>query len=146
MEGREGTRWGRTKGSAVIAAECCLPVRSRAWPLRRHPARPAKADGYSCSGRNVVDVYRNAGFNDSNPGATGYTGVGRWLNYVDAYDNKTSSFWNEGGYVARWHDYANGQGAYYGNGFECRYVQDLTPANMGDGGTANDRFSSVAMW
>lgn len=65
-----------------------------------------------------------------------------WRNYSSSYDNQVSSFWAKPGYTTRWHDYAYGGGAYYGNGYSCRFVEDLRNADMTDGGTANDRFSS----
>ncbi len=65
----------------------------------------------------------------------GFTGE-NWKDYSSTYDNKVSSFWAMDNATTRWHDYAYGQGAYYGRGYACRYVEDLSNANMTDGGTA----------
>lgn len=102
------------------------------------------ADGYTC-GLSYTYVYTNASFGGS-AGTEGYTGVGGWLNFSATFDNKVSSFWAADWFTSRWHDYANGGGAYYGNGFACRWVENLGNASMTDGGTANDRFSSFGNW
>lgn len=101
----------------------------------------AAMDGYDCN-HDATKIWRNANFVDSNPGYMGYTGNTYWRNYSSSYDNQVSSFWAKPGYTTRWHDYAYGGGAYYGNGYSCRFVEDLRNADMTDGGTANDRFSS----
>lgn len=102
-------------------------------------------DGTSC-GNPYTWIYTAANFGGTQ-GSQGATGVNAWLNYSGTYDNQVSSFWNETSvWTARWHDYANGQGAYYGNGTPCRYVENLGNASMTDGGTANDRFSSFGDW
>lgn len=111
---------------------------------RRHRVKARAADGYDCTGAYTY-IYTDANFGGT-AGSEGYTGTNNWLNFSATYDNKTSSFWADPNWQSRWHDYANGGGAYYGNGDPCRYVQDLRNANMTDGGTANDRFSSFGNW
>jgi hypothetical protein len=111
---------------------------------RRHGPRAHKADGAQCSGQATI-VYENNSFGGA-AGSTGYTGTGAYAAYSATYNNIASSFWATAGYTSRWHDYSNGTGAYYGNGYSCRYVENLGNANMDDGGTANDRFSSVGTW
>ncbi len=80
-------------------------------------------------------------------GTQGMTGPGIWLNYSSTYNNKVSSYnttndvWD-----TRWHDLANGGGAYYGPVSRCEYESNLAGRTMGDGGSANDRFSSFAGW
>lgn len=98
-------------------------------------------DGYSCRTDPYTYIWNDAGYVGTS-GTMGYTGNTYWRNYSSTYDNKVSSFWAMDGATTRWHDYANGGGAYYGNGYACRYVDNLGNANMTDGGTANDRFSS----
>jgi len=111
---------------------------------RRHQVKARAADGYDCNAAYTY-VYTDANFGGTT-GSEGYTGTNNWQNFSSTYDNKTSSFWANPNWQSRWHDYANGSGAYYGNGDPCRYVQDLRNANMNDGGTANDRFSSFGNW
>lgn len=130
-------RGSRTPVGAQTAAR-----RSKAG--RRRVAHAA--DGSSCTGQSLTYIYTDANFGGTT-GSQGWTGQNNWLNYSATYDNKVSSFWNSTTlFDSRWHDYANGGGAYYGNGFKCRYVNNLGNASMTDGGTANDRFSSFADW
>ena len=98
-------------------------------------------DSYQCRSDLQTYIWNGANYTDTS-GVMGVTGNTYWRNYSATYDNKVSSFWATNSYTTRWHDYANGQGAYYGNGFACRAVESLTNGTMGDGGTANDRFSS----
>lgn len=108
-------------------------------------ARARKADGYQCRSDPYTYVYLGANYT-STSGSTGYTGTNSWSNFSGTFDNKISSFWASDYWTSRWHDYTSGQGAYYGNGYACRYVENLSNANMTDGGTANDRFSSFGIW
>lgn len=104
-------------------------------------------DFYDCSNGSKTYMYTNAAYGGSAYSISGGTGVGGWQNLVAGIDNATSSFWaRDGTTTSRWHDYANGGGAYYGNGFSCRAVENLANATMDDAGTANDRFSSYASW
>lgn len=99
------------------------------------------ADGYSCRSDPYTYIWNGANYT-STSGTMGFTGATYWRNYSGTYDNQVSSFWGLNGATTRWHDYANGQGAYYGGGYSCRYIDNFGNANMTDGGTANDRFSS----
>lgn len=138
----------RYTGEAQTAGPLSLPLSgapSTARAARKHGRWAAHAaDGTDCS-VSVVNVWTDWYFGGSY-GYTGYSGYENWLNYVSPFNNSITSFWVMPTYTTRWHDYANGSGAYYGNGYPCRYVYNLGNANMTDGGTANDRFSSVATW
>jgi len=122
-------------------------VSRRASGKRAKARRPVAraADGTNC-GRSRTAIWTAAGFNGTY-GTQGYGGVDYWRNYSSTFDGHVTSFWNEADWwTARWHDYPNGAGAYYGGGSPCRYVQNLDNASMTDGGTANDRFTSWATW
>jgi len=97
--------------------------------------------GYDCSIGGQTRIWTGANYSGT-VGWMGYTGNTYWRNYSSTFDNKVSSFWAYAGATTRWHDYRDGRGAYYGNGYSCRYVENLQNANMTDGGTANDRFTS----
>lgn len=80
-------------------------------------------------------------------GAQGATGSGVWLNYSSTYNNKVSSYnTTNRSWATRWHDLPDGGGAYYGPVSRCEYESNLAGRTMGDGGSANDRFSSFAGW
>jgi hypothetical protein len=81
-------------------------------------------------------------------GTQGATGTNVWLNYSSTYNNKVSSFAtsNDDTWDTRWHDLADGGGAYYGPIGSCVTNNNLAGTNMNDGVTANDRFSSFAGW
>lgn len=103
-------------------------------------------DFYDCSNGTRTYMYTDANFGGTAYQSDGATGTGIWVNLASGLDNRTSSFWARQGTTSRWHDYVNGGGAYYGNGYSCRAVENLTNASMNDSGTANDRFSSYASW
>jgi hypothetical protein len=111
---------------------------------RAHRPRARKADGSACGPANTL-IYNSPGLTGTS-GSQGFTGVDGWHNYSATFDGRVTSFWNQAGWTARWHDYPNGQGAYYGRGYACRWVSNLDNANMTDGDTANDRFTSWADW
>lgn len=128
-------------GSSVPAAAKATAASRRG---HKHPPKARPASGYDCSGAYTW-IYTDANFGGTS-GHEGLTGTNVWDNFSATYDNKVSSFWADPNWQSRWHDYAYGGGAYYGNGDPCRYVENLGNASMTDGGTANDRFSSFGNW
>lgn len=120
------------RANAVKTAPSKKP--SRRPTYRRH-------DGYNCAIGPVTRIWIHSNYNGT-VGEMGYTGNTFWRNYSATFDNAVSSFWAATSWTTRWHDYQDGNGAYYGNGFPCRFVENLQNGNMTDGGTANDRFTS----
>lgn len=84
-------------------------------------------------------VFTGAG-NTGNWGWFYYTGWDTWVNHTSTYNNTISSYWDGEIYTARWHDYSNGSGPYYGYSYPCRDVYNL--AN----GSWDNRFTSYARW
>ena len=131
------------------AASGDAPVRpSPAADQSRRKRKKVKARasaGYDCNNAYGTFVYTGYSFTGSYT-YSGYTGLNNWGNYTSPFHVDTSSFWAMPNYTSRWHDYWFGDGAYYGAGYACRYVENLGNASMTDGRSADNRFSSFATW
>lgn len=136
--------FGRLASTGRIVPAVAAASAASVHHSRRHHVKAHAADGYDCS-NGYTYIYTDANFGGTS-GHEGATGTNVWNNFSASYDNKVSSFWADPNWQSRWHDYAYGGGAYYGNGDPCRYVVNLGNASMTDGGTANDRFSSFGNW